>query len=389
MLLPDPPARPPRSARPPTRATYYRRRAVAVGALVLVVLAVAGLASSLGAGARTAQAVAPHRAITIAWVGDITPGSALGVPPGDGRAQFAGVRRRLHAADLTFGNLEGTYSVGGDSKCAGGEPGHTCFAFQAPPDHAAALRWAGFDAVNLANNHAWDFGAGGQAQTTAALRRAGVAATGRPGEITVLRRNGVKVALLGFAAYPWAASLADLDTVRALVRRATTRAALVVVAMHAGAEGADQAHVPKGAEQAFGENRGDSRTFAHTAIDAGADLVVGSGPHVIRGLERYHHRLIAYSLGNFTGWNNFGLGGNLSESGILKTTLSPTGAPTTTKWIPIHLTGPGIPTPERSGASRKLAEKLSRQDFGKATGMIKSPDARRPTPEAQALTPDA
>jgi capsule synthesis protein PGA_cap len=367
MLLADPP-----SKSRPSAATYRRRRAVALGALVLAAVALLGAVASVSGGKTgvAGPAAAPRPGpVTIAWVGDITPGSAMGVPPGNGAAQFAGVRRRLRAADLSFGNLEGTYSVGGASKCAGGA-GHACFAFQAPPDHARALRKAGFDAVNLANNHAWDFGARGQAQTTRALRRARVAATGRPDEITVLRRGGLRVAVLGFAAYPWAASLTDLAGVRSLVRRAARKADIVIVAMHAGAEGADQTHVPEGAEVAFGENRGDSRAFAHAAIDAGADLVVGSGPHVIRGVERYHRRLIAYSLGNFAGWNNFGMGGTLSESGILRVKLDADGTPTSTHWIPIRLEGPGIPTIERDGTSKRLVKQLSTQDFGRAAGII-------------------
>ena len=105
-------------------------------------------------------------------------------------------------------------------------------------------------------------------------------------------------------------------------------------------------------------------------IGAGADLVVGSGPHVIRGVERYRGRLIAYSLGNFAGWSNFGLGGTLSESGIFKVTLNPAGRPAAAHWIPIRLTGPGIPEFDRSRASRKLAAELSKQDFGRAAGMI-------------------
>ena len=367
MLVSDPSPR-------PTSATYQRRRAVAVGSLALALAAVVGIVASVaGAGGvatkRRPAAPALRGPVTIAWVGDITPGSAMGVPPGDGRVQFAHVRRFLRSADLAFGNLEGTYSTGGASKC-GGEGGRSCFAFQAPPDHARALRRAGFDAVNLANNHAWDYGAAGQAQTTAALRRARVAATGRPGEIVVLRRRGLRIALVGFAAYPWANPIGDLAGARALVRRAAARADLVVVAMHAGAEGADQTHVPRGTEMAFGEDRGDSRAFAHAVIAAGADLVVGSGPHVIRGVERYRGRLIAYSLGNFTGWSNFGLGGTLSESGILKVTLNAAGKPAASHWIPIHLTGPGIPELDRSRASRKLAAELSKQDFGRAAGMI-------------------
>jgi poly-gamma-glutamate capsule biosynthesis protein CapA/YwtB (metallophosphatase superfamily) len=74
---------------------------------------------------------------------------------------------------------------------------------------------------------------------------------------------------------------------------------IVVAFFHGGAEGADQTHTPRGHQQYLGEDRGDVRSFARAAIDGGADLVVGSGPHVLRGMERYHKRLIAYSLGDF------------------------------------------------------------------------------------------
>ncbi len=77
-----------------------------------------------------------------------------------------------------------------------------------------------------------------------------------------------------------------------------------MVIIHAGAEGATEDHVPYGTEYVYGEVRGDSRAFAHAVIDAGASIVLGSGPHVIRGVQRYRGRMIAYSLGDFACWNN-------------------------------------------------------------------------------------
>ncbi|HEX3316395.1 MAG TPA: CapA family protein [Solirubrobacteraceae bacterium] len=316
-------------------------------------------------------------ALSFQWAGDLTPGSRYGVPGDGGRAQLAQARPLLSQADLTLANLEGTYSRGGRSKCGGGggkgggggAKGVDCFAFQAPPGNAPALRWAGIEAVNQANNHAFDFGASGQAQTLAALQRAQVLVTGRPGQVTLAQINNVNVALLGFAPYPWASPLLDIGRARRQIAAAARRASVVIVAIHAGAEGADKDHVPHGHEHAFGEDRGNARAFAHAAIDAGADLVVGSGPHVIRGVERYRGRLVAYSLGNFAGWHNFGMGGRLSLSGILRVDLAADGTPTDGTWISMRLTGPGIPVPDRSGASAKLAAKLSRGDFGANAGV--------------------
>ena len=74
---------------------------------------------------------------------------------------------------------------------------------------------------------------------------------------------------------------------------------VVIVSFHGGAEGATVMHVPFTEEEYYGEPRGDVALFAHRMVDAGADLIVGHGPHVVRGIERYKDRLIAYSLGNF------------------------------------------------------------------------------------------
>ena len=211
-------------------------------------------------------------------------------------------------------------SVGGSSKC-GGIGGGNCFAFQAPPSTARSLRGLGFDLVNMANNHSFDYGASGRAQTISTLNRAGVAHTGLPGEITVLRSGGRRVAFVGFAPYALDANLLDIPAAQALVRRARRRASLVVVIIHAGAEGVGALHTPHGSEFFVGENRGNPRAFAHAVIAAGASLVVGSGPHVIRGVERYRGRMIAYSLGNFVGYHTLAGGGVLSDSAILRVTL--------------------------------------------------------------------
>jgi hypothetical protein len=271
------------------------------------------------------------------------------------------VHRLLHEADVTAGNLEGTLSVGGASKC-GGIGGGDCFAFQAPPIVAGQLHALGFDVLNQANNHSMDYGSSGRAQTVGALRDAHVACTGFPGQITIVRVNGVRVAFLGFAPYPYDANLLDIPAARELVRRARKHAQLVVVIIHAGAEGAGALHTPYGSQYYLGEDRGDARAFAHAVIDAGASIVLGSGPHVIRGIERYRGHLIAYSLGNFVGYHTLGGGGVLSESAILKVTLDTTGRVVRGRWVSITLTD-GLPRPDPTNASARLVASLSRQDF--------------------------
>jgi len=289
-------------------------------------------------------------------------GSDGALPPDGGRALFAQVRPWLRDTDLMLGNLEGTLTTGGASKCA--RPSSSCFAFRVPQRYAPALRWAGFDAMSLANNHAYDYGPQGRADTVAALRAAGIASTGGPGEITVMRRRGVRVALVGFAPYAWAQSSLDIPGAQALVRRARGRADVVVAMMHAGAEGRDQTHTPVGREVAFGEDRGDTRAFAHALVDAGAALVLGSGPHVVRGIERYRGRLIAYSLGNFAGWHNFARSAVSDQSGVLRLRVRGDGTVVGGDWRSVELTGPGIPVPQRSRISAQLVRRLSIGDFG-------------------------
>jgi poly-gamma-glutamate capsule biosynthesis protein CapA/YwtB (metallophosphatase superfamily) len=369
-----------------------RRRAVAV--LLLVAALVGGIAAAAqgrsGAGGTastepgtesvistastapaTTQAQPPTQThatapsgnpVTIEWAGDMVLASSFGMPPERGRESLAAVENTLRDADLTFGNLEETMSTTGGSKCGAGSS--NCYAFQAPPAMSSLLRSAGFDIMNMANNHAYDYGPVGRAQTVAALRRVKIASTGAPGQITVLTVKGTRVAFLGFAPYPWAARLDKIPQAVALVRKAATMADLVVVAIHAGAEGSSATHVPKGTEYFLGENRGNSRAFAHAAVNAGADLVVGSGPHVLRGIEQYHGRLIAYSLGNFAGYRNFALGGTLSLSGILRVTLVPDGTWGAARLIPVVLRGAGLPALDPSNASVRLVTQLSSDDFG-------------------------
>ena len=145
------------------------------------------------------------------------------------------------------------------------------------------------------------------------------------------------------------APLNDMPAPRSRVQQADPRAEIVVVAFHGGAEGSDKTHVPQGTESFLGENRGDLRRFTHAVIDAGADLVVGSGPHVMRGMEMYKDRLIAYSMGNFAGYSVFSLGGVLSTRGVLQVTLNPDGTWVKGKMLSTKLVDPGYADTDACG----------------------------------------
>ncbi len=93
-----------------------------------------------------------------------------------------------------------------------------------------------------------------------------------------------------------------VDSVRPLVD-------LLLVTFHGGSEGAKAIRTGEAAESLGAEPRGDLRRWARAVIDAGADAVIGHGPHVLRGMEFYRGRLIAYSLGNFVTYRGFNLVG--------------------------------------------------------------------------------
>ena len=328
-----------------------------------------GNAQEPDAAAPPAQPVADATPVKIAYVGDTVMGSLPYGLPADGGASFFSQVDDLLVGDIVLGNLEGTLATGGSSKCGAGSS--NCYAFRTPPSYAKWLKQAGFTAMNLANNHAYDFGAVGQQQTLAALRRVGIRNTGRPGTQAVQTVGGQKVAMLGFASYTWSDSLTDIARAKRRVQQAARGAQIVIVTFHGGAEGSDKTHVPQGTETFLGENRGDLRRFTHAVIDAGADLVVGSGPHVMRGMEMYKGRLIAYSMGNFAGYSVFSLGGVLSTSGVLQVTLNPDGSFRSGRLRPTQLIGEGTPAPGGDGID--LVRELSQDDFGSRAPRI---DAR-------------
>jgi hypothetical protein len=112
--------------------------------------------------------------------------------------------------------------------------------------------------------------------------------------------------------------------------------------------------------------------FARTVVDAGADLVVGHGPHVLRGMEFYEGRLIAYSLGNFAGGGNtLSNAGVLKYSGILKVKLTRDGEWAGGSFLSTVVNSAGLPIRDKTNErGRALVEKLSADDFGDTAARI-------------------
>ncbi|MCO8274512.1 CapA family protein [Actinoplanes sp. TRM 88003] len=302
--------------------------------------------------------------VTLSATGDIMMSNAPGrMPPADGEGFFDSVKKAL-ASDLVMGNLEQPLTGDtGTSKC--GAAATNCFAFRSPPSYAQHLKDGGFDLVNTANNHSKDFGPQGARNTREVLDETGIKATGNTDEITVAEVKGIKVAVVGFSSYAGANSLIDLDQARSVVEKAKEEADLVVVQVHMGAEGSDEQHVKPGTETFFGENRGDPMKFSRAVIDAGADLVVGHGPHVLRGMEFYKGKLIAYSLGNFAGGGRtLSRTGVLKYGGVLHVTLGRDGSYVGGKLLSTYMNSNGLPTRDESNEQgRKLVAQLSKADF--------------------------
>jgi poly-gamma-glutamate capsule biosynthesis protein CapA/YwtB (metallophosphatase superfamily) len=308
--------------------------------------------------------------ITIAAVGDIMLGSPYPnetrMPPNDGADLLKDVTPILSAADIAFGNLEGPMTDSGTSaKC---RPGSTrCFAFRMPTRYNKYLKEAGFDVMSLANNHAGDFGDKGRADTRAALDAVGIKHAGSDRtqfSTTYLDVKGKRIAFIGFAHNNVVPNINDLAAARQYVLDADKQADIVVVSFHGGAEGSGAQNVPNRTELYFGEARGNLPLFSRTVIDAGADLVLGHGPHVLRGMEIYKDRLIAYSLGNFCTYGWFQLAGETALTVILEAKLDPEGRFIGGKLHSGKQEGRGIPVPDPSGEAIRKVRSLSETDFG-------------------------
>lgn len=318
--------------------------------------------------AQPAPAATSASNIVFMGVGDIMLGSTYpdesGLPPNDGADLLKEATPILTSADLAFGNLEGPMLEGGTTtKC--GPKSTRCFAFRVPTRYGKHLKDAGIDVMSLANNHANDFGSQGMASSKKVLDELGIAHAGEIGDIAYMTVKGRKIAIIGFATNAVSYNVNDIEIARRVVADTTKKADLVIVSFHGGAEGTANLHVPDQVEIFLGETRGHLRKFARTVIDAGADLVIGHGPHVCRGMEVYKDRFIAYSLGNFATYGKFNLAEELGKTMILEVHIDPKdGAFRGGKIHPFKQIKPGGPLADSSKAIIPIVKQLSESDFG-------------------------
>ncbi len=313
------------------------------------------------------QSPNPSDEIVITAVGDVMLGTTFPdestLPPNDGADLLTEVTPFLKRGDVVYGNLEGPIVDGGVSaKCRGKKEG-TCFAFRVPTRYGKYLKAAGFTAMGLANNHAMDFGLEGRASSRQVLDAVQIAHTGEAGDIARLAVKGRKIAIIAFATYPGAYNFLDLDESLQTIHSLKAESDLVIVGFHGGAEGATHQHVLEGDETFLGEDRGDLRKFTHAAIDAGADMVLGSGPHVVRAMEIYKGKLIAYSLGNFATYGPFNLNAENGLSLVLEAHLASDGTFLRGRAYPVKQEKPGGPKMDAEMKILPVLRGLSNADF--------------------------
>ena len=303
--------------------------------------------------------------LTVAMCGDIMMGITFPdtlLPAHDGALLFKDATPILSRADLAVGNLEGTLCDGGES--TKGE-GSNSYAFRTPTSYAPWLKMAGIDFLSMANNHANDFGPEGIASTEHCLRTQGIRFAGLDGrtETAVIWRKGLRIGLCAFGHNPYTLKHTDLETVDRILRELRGKSDLIIVSFHGGAEGKKYAHLPDSMEIMFKEKRGYLRQLAHYCIDHGADIVYGHGPHVVRAVEVYKGRFIAYSLGNFCTPYGMNLKGLMGQAPIIEVKTDRNG-----RFLKGHIHSMlqyrGIgPRRDKTRAAARQIRRLSREDI--------------------------
>lgn len=267
--------------------------------------------------------------ISITAVGDIMIGSAYPtkatLPKHDGINSFRYVDSLLKG-DIVFGNLEGCFLDSGKSTKCKDTTGNSCFAFRMPERYANIIKNAGFNLMSIANNHVGDFGFKGRNRTVALLDSLNIQYAGLQSCPSVIfEKDSIKYAFCAFAPNENTLSINQLDSAKSLITLLKTQVNIVIVSFHGGGEGSKFEHVARKDEIFYKENRGNVYKFAHGAIDAGADVVLGHGPHVTRAVEVYKNKFIAYSLGNFCTYGQFNLSGPSGIAPLLQLKINSRG----------------------------------------------------------------
>jgi poly-gamma-glutamate capsule biosynthesis protein CapA/YwtB (metallophosphatase superfamily) len=314
--------------------------------------------------------------ISVIGTGDIMPGTNYpppgALPPDDGKYLFEEVKDILQNADITCGNLEGTLlDRGGTPKKCSDSSGN-CHSFRIPTRYAEYIKDAGFDFLNLANNHSGDMGTEGRESTYETLEKNDIEFAGTVEYPTVImEKDGIKYGFAGFAPNNGTVSLINIEKAKRIISDLKKETDIVIVFFHGGAEGLSALHVGGYEETYLGENRGNVFEFSHGVIDAGADVVFGSGPHVTRAVELYNGRFIAYSLGNFCTYGKFGLNGQMGIAPIVKVYVNRKGEFIKGEITPVKQIKRGFPVIDEDKKVIRIIQSLTEKDFPDSKLMIK------------------
>lgn len=309
-----------------------------------------------------------EKILNISAVGDTMLGSAttpINLPPKN-QSTLALISATLKKGDIIFANHEGTLCKGTISTKCQNLNGGTCYAFATPPPYIDHIKASGINLVSLANNHILDFGETCRSQTESLFSANGIPWSGRKGSVAKMDIKGIPVSFIAFHASELTNSTIDLPAARELVQREKAAKRLVLVSFHGGAEGIEALHLPTppSNELFLGENRGNVIEFSRQMVDAGADLILGSGPHVVRGMEIYKDRLIAYSLGNFATYRLFNLWGFNGVGLILQIKLAADGRLIGGRIVPTKQIEFGVPVLDKHREALDLVRYLSSKDLG-------------------------
>ena len=325
--------------------------------------------------------ISENKKITIIGVGDIMLGSnypSKNLLPKNDYNILSDTEKILQDADITIGNLEGTlFDEGGTPKSCS-DPS-VCFVFRTPSKYGQYLKKAGFDYLSIANNHSNDFGDEGIRETMKNLDELGIKYTGikKLAETTIIEKDNLKYGFVSFAPLSKTVDLNDYEYAAELIKSLKSKVDIVIVMFHGGAEGNGKEHLTRKTEMFFGENRGNVFKFARMAVDAGADIIFGQGPHVTRAIELYKNKFISYSAGNFATYGKFNLKGSSGIAPIFKITLDSKGNFIEGEIIPVRQTkgvyGPFID--ENKSAVKEIIS-LNKSDFPEGNGLSVSEDGK-------------
>jgi len=311
----------------------------------------------------------PAQTLNIRAVGDIMMGSQTPRPvlPNDTHLnQARKMKPYLAGADIVFGNLEGVF-VEPDTlptKCSEtSRNAKKCYEFGMPSDLADILVDMGFTVLSIDNNHTSDYGDEGYQLTSDILGDKEIHAVPKGGHVIVrIKKKRIAVVAFGFTKNSYL--LTNIKQTKRIISGLSRKYPIVIVSFHGGKEGKDAQHVKDEMEMFYGEKRGNLIEFAHAAIDSGADLILGHGPHVLRALSCYRNRLIAYSLGNFYTFGQFRLSGPAGIGAVLDIQIDDhDGRFIRGKIIPTVQIMGGVPMIDHKNEAIKIVKELTESDF--------------------------